>query len=608
MKINFLVSNCYRFWIAKATKYLAADPYIVHVLEREGLQDQFKNIEIAKIKKNTRKEFQCSHNFVDQKLKKYTKIITERLDEIHETNHGEQFWSKCISLSLLRHVSLCHNKFQVLQNSFNPDLHDSHILDSNCYYTPLSFDDHRNFLQHTDFGQEQLFSVYCNFFYPGRLSTIEFIYDKRKVSKRNNGLISRIKRIKVVDIAERLFLKLLSITSSIKQPCVGIMGSYFSVNNLNNLIYKSKGSLQIIKPPELNMQESPLDLKARKVLTRVNSGFDSFDEFVFLSLLHLFPKSFIEDFPQYYNEYNLYFSKYTNLKWIVSENWIGNEASSMITAILKQKGVMHISNEHNYLSYQFLGNSIKYQISLVDEFVSLGWADKLYPSVIRGSSLFQWGAKKTIQKKEIDILFVLGLPIARAPEVNAAYGDDGAFNAQKYIETTAMFLQSLESDVLANLYVRGYPKHRLYDWSTYDQHNMLKIFFDNVKIYDDYTSSGAALMSKSKLVVVNYLSTAHLQAIVLDIPTVFIWDKETKMLRDGYAEFYDSLIDSGICQTSAEEAAKFICKIRKDPEEWWYSDKTRKSRNLFLEKNIGNPEWMVNYLLSKSNAYANEYN
>ena len=280
----------------------------------------------------------------------------------------------------------------------------------------------------------------------------------------------------------------------------------------------------------------------------------------------------------------------------------------MITAILKQKGVMHISNEHNYLSYQFLGNSIKYQISLVDEFVSLGWADKLYPSVIRGSSLFQWGAKKTIQKKEIDILFVLGLPIARAPEVNAAYGDDGAFNAQKYIETTAMFLQSLESDVLANLYVRGYPKHRLYDWSTYDQHNMLKIFFDNVKIYDDYTSSGAALMSKSKLVVVNYLSTAHLQAIVLDIPTVFIWDKETKMLRDGYAEFYDSLIDSGICQTSAEEAAKFICKIRKDPEEWWYSDKTRKSRNLFLEKNIGNPEWMVNYLLSKSNAYANEYN
>ena len=49
--------------------------------------------------------------------------------------------------------------------------------------------------------------------------------------------------------------------------------------------------------------------------------------------------------------------------------------------------VKHICNEHNFLSHPLTGNSLKYQIPLVDEFISLGWNDNRYPNFIGASHL-----------------------------------------------------------------------------------------------------------------------------------------------------------------------------------------------------------------------------
>lgn len=597
MKTNFLVSNCYNLWLSAAKSYFAVDSYILHVIEREGLKEKYKDFQVAPLRRTNRQKLQADHDYVDKKFRKYTRLIIKRLDVIHNVKYGSQFWGKSLSLALLRHVAMCYELFQVCEQNFDKELHDCQILNPDSYHIPITFDEHRHFLQYTDFGQEQLFSIYCNLFYSKQFSTIKFKYSET-VSASPKGFIHRIKGS---GLYKKIFRRILMWLASIRQPTVGIMGSYFSTIYINQLILKSRGKIQLVQLPAIKPMSSKIRMDLREVLTQFEPDFDRFDKFIFSSLQYLMPKSFVENFLQIDREYKFYLSKYRHLKWVVCENWIGHEATSIALALLKQKGVNHISNEHNYLSHPFLGNSLKYQIPLVDEFVTLGWRNSSYPNLVPGASLFEWKYEAKNTEKEHDILFIMGRSAFRRPEMNAAYGTAEGYGAQSFIELTRIFLESLGENTLGKTYVRAYPKNSQVNFKVWDQTVPLKYLFEKSKIYDDTgIEPGRSLINKSRLVVVNYLSTSHLESIISDIPTVFIWDKDTMMHDENYVSIYDELIESGICQTNAKEAANFINMIKDNPEAWWYSHKVRKSIKSFLNENIGKPEFFVNYLLNKS--------
>ena len=173
MKTNFVVSNCYDVWIPDVENLFVLNLFIEHKLELDGIKDRYKRIETASLRQTNKQELVSDHELVDTKVRKYTKILTRRLNEIHNVSHGSEFWEKALSLSLLRHTSMCHNFYQDCKENFDPSLHDCQVIDTCCYYIPAKFDDHRTFLQHTDHGQEQLFSVYCNMFYPNVASAIK---------------------------------------------------------------------------------------------------------------------------------------------------------------------------------------------------------------------------------------------------------------------------------------------------------------------------------------------------------------------------------------------------------------------------------------------------
>ena len=158
-KINFLVSNCRELWLKDAKQHFTIDSFIVHVLEREGQLKKYHNIEVAPPRRATREELQADHDYVDQKFQKYTEILVARLDKIHRVNYGSQFWKKALSMGFLRHVSMCYDFYQACEENLDVERHDFQLLSESSFYVPNSFDEHRHFLQHTNFSQEQLFSI-----------------------------------------------------------------------------------------------------------------------------------------------------------------------------------------------------------------------------------------------------------------------------------------------------------------------------------------------------------------------------------------------------------------------------------------------------------------
>jgi len=595
-KINFLVSSLQKLWVADAKKHYAIDQFIVHILERDGKLEEYPNIKAASPRRITREILQKDHDYVDQKFRKYTDILVRRLDQIHNVNYGEQFWKKSLSMGFLRHVSMCYDLFQAVEENFNRQIHECNVLNIDSFHTPSSFDEHRHFLQHTNFGQEQLFAVYCNLFYKGQFSDISVVYDEFIKQQQ----VSLLAKLKSSGILRKIYRKILHKIASIRQPTMGVMESYFAPKYLTGLILKSRGKIQPICLPRLTMDECNFDWAKRGQLSSYEHDFDKFDKFVFSSIRSLMPKSFVENFDNIYNGYNQNFSKYNKLRWIVNESWIGSESASMALAIQKKRGVKHICNEHNYLSYPFVGNVLKYQIPLVDEFLTLGWNARSYPNLKQSASLFEWKDEDSGVDKEHDLLFIIGISEARYPVICADYGENGAYGAKSTIKVDRVLLDSLDDQILKSTYIRAYPKLATNNWLIWDYRYLLKDYINKVKCFDDFSLSGRLLMKKSRLVVVAYQSTSHLESIIADIPTIFIWNKEIMHFQKEHEHIYDELIECGICHTDPIKAAKFVNKIIDAPEKWWFTKKTQRGRKLFLENNIGNPRVLFEFLLSKA--------
>ena len=615
MKLNFVVSGYRDIWMPDARRLFTTNPFIVHTLERDERLSQYEDIQIAKVQRENRDEFQHDHDYVDLKYRKYMSFLVRRFDELHGTSYGGHFWEKALCLSILRHVTQCYDLFKTCEDNFDPTNHDCRILHQENYYIPNDFDEHRKFFQDTDLGREQLFSVYCGLFYSGRFGSWkrpDYLYsllpEATSLKQVMVVLWTRITSRKVIRwIANRIRSSLLVAFRkfNICKLQVGIMDCSFSHQNMDRLVCSSRGGIQSIPCPTLLASLSDLQWPQRKHLIRREPDFDRFDEFVFACLLHGMPKMYVEDFHQTYAHFNSSFNRYSTMRWVVCEWWISSARSSFATAVLSLRGVRHISVEHNYISHYFLGANLKYLAPLADEYVTLGWDDPSISNIVRGASLYPWVESKIKGDKKHDILLLLTSPIAYMSEMSATYGgQDGAYGAMTYFDWTRRFLAGLGEKTLSKLYIRAYPLRASKQWLVWDTAFELRSFMDKVKFYDDEGStSGRLLIQQSRLVVVNYFATSYLEAMISNTPTVFIWAKNCRHLAAKYMHVLDGLINVGICQVNPEEAAAFISQIKDCPEEWWNSAEVQKCREEFLRSCFGDPEFMIQYLLGKARQF-----
>ena len=133
----------------------------------------------------------------------------------------------------------------------------------------------------------------------------------------------------------------------------------------------------------------------------------------------------------------------------------------------------------------------------------------------------------------------------------------------------------------------------------YDKEFFYKEYFNYIK-KSDFKKTGRQEMLESKLVVIDYLSTSYIECMRMDIPFIFFWDKNAYYINSKYNNFFDPLIQAGICHTDPVDAAILIEKIKNNPKKWWNNEKVQKGKNKFLEINFGEPEKMLGYLLNQS--------
>ena len=314
--------------------------------------------------------------------------------------------------------------------------------------------------------------------------------------------------------------------------------------------------------------------------------------------LYLFPIDFIENFSNILNYYKNLFDKNSKLKYMTSEAWPSCSTLSIGLAYLKTMGVKHIYNEHNYFAHPYVNNELNKAIKMVDIFTSLGWYDKEYPQMIKSSSMFNFKIKK--EKSPVyDICYITDVKQINMPQITPTYGTS-CENALKYYEFVKLFFSELTDKTLKKIYFREYPKNITANWLHYDNSYMLQPYIQKMKKIDSVKETGKQSIAKSKLVIVDYLSTPYIESIISDIPTIFFHNEETYYLKNEFSDFFDPLLECGICQNNPIKAAKFLNQIKRDPQEWWESKLVQKNKSIFIKDNISINGQLQKYLLKIS--------
>ena len=91
-KKNYLVSNISELWDSKSKDIFISDPYIKHVLYTKKKEKHDHKYEVAEHIRKNAKDLEQHDQFVHEKYKKYIKIISERLNTIHNKTYGYYFW------------------------------------------------------------------------------------------------------------------------------------------------------------------------------------------------------------------------------------------------------------------------------------------------------------------------------------------------------------------------------------------------------------------------------------------------------------------------------------------------------------------------------------
>ena len=166
-------------------------------------------------------------------------------------------------------------------------------------------------------------------------------------------------------------------------------------------------------------------------------------------------------------------------------------------------------------------------------------------------------------------------------------------SAERLVSETSRFVSCLCDNEF--LTVRLYQDD--YGWNMASK---IKHLCSNVNF-----ESGAILslksFSDSKLVIRNYLGTAWLETLFMNIPTVCFYDSSVYAFRNVAHELIELLKDVGVLHLSANSAALFVNKMNGNYSSWWDSTDVQYARSKFVKEYANfSPDW--------SKEWENEFN
>ena len=493
--------------------------------------------------------------------------VADELNSYHGCEHSVRYWEIVAGPWLMIFTQSVYDRWKSIDNVVK-----NYKINGTCQVEaeippPYNFLDFHD-MAASDYWNHYIFSKIIN--YVKLDCTIEKtkLNQSYKAKKNPNNTISKFK-LKSKKIIEKTlhYFDFFSIFNK-----VFFVGSGFSVLNQTKLLIKLRQMpVYIAKSPNLGKNG---DFYERKKCINFNiKPANNFENFLEEILSEQIPLKYVEGYSD-----TLHCVK--KIWWPKSPKVVFTSANSIFDDFFKIWVASKVEKETKLVVGQHGGlfgagkweTTEDHDISISDKYFSWGWESKgvrPLPSqkIINLNCCFPYN-------KQGCLLHVLGAVPRYSRRMFSA-----TISSQmlKYIDEQILFISLLDEKIRGDLKLRSLDNE--YGWNEIDR---IKAYHPNLA--QCHVDKMRNSMKSARLFIGTMNTTAPLEALAVNMPTILFWNPGHWELRECAIEDYDNLKKVGILHDTPESAAKMVNKIWDDPASWWWSNDTQKVRTQFCYK------------------------
>jgi putative transferase (TIGR04331 family) len=333
-------------------------------------------------------------------------------------------------------------------------------------------------------------------------------------------------------------------------------------------------NVHILSPVEFKPQsgitlENAYSIKLRATLG-MKGALDEFQSILFKILPEALPMCYLETYRYHKDKVN----KFSSLKVLMSSvGWNNNGMFKLLAAESLLRGAKLIEVQHGG-GYGMWLNIPGEKFALEkDYFYSWGWGSYENKKIKTMPSPYLSGLKDTHLNVIDKILFIGNTAFRyKCRFASVLFSDD----VPKYFNDKKTFYQKITTAL------RGKILYRPYSREEWNEQKFIASSCPDV----GFVTKGRLVewMRKAKIVVIDQPYTSFLEALTINVPSVFYWDHEVFMMRPEAEPYFQALREVGILYKDPASAAEKVNEIFDNPGEWWLSNRVQDAREEFCDR------------------------
>ncbi len=504
--------------------------------------------------------------------------LSDYLNGVHQVSFNRRYWRILVGPWLFHYLHAAYDRYMHLLEAYDKyPKWQTIVLDPQSFHVPQDTSEYIDSIREDPYNLQifsQLFQAMGLFFPAQKLQPDWAVKKKPTLRAAGSGWVKvavRRSLDQLEDVAQGLLSRRCEV--ALCDLAVSSITAWTLAwrSGLRALPLKPRGGwTQTTWNPIFDHRRNGL-----AALPTVN-GFES----VFVnSLPKNFPTLYCEGFHQAHKELLRKNPRIPSV--IVSGNgWYFNEPFKFLAAEAQLKGRRLVAVQHGggYGIYRAAPME-QHERCVSDSFLVWGWADQKkghlqnVPS-LQISSLTNRLGHRDPQKMR-GVLFVA---TTNPRYLYRFYSSPQGTQLQEYFDWQLRFLRALPNPLRALILFRPHRHHfghKLREWYSTE--------FPELR-WDGNGTPFCRSLRKSRLVVVDHLSTPLLEILAANVPTVMFWDPQRWEIRDEAVPYFEELRRAGILWNSPEEAAVKVKAICHDPELWWRGQEIQQARSIFVDR------------------------
>lgn len=504
--------------------------------------------------------------YIDSLSDKIIRALTPVMNRFQKYQRSEKFWKMYMVVWLIQWLNIYYDRYRRIAALKN--MHETFTVKIACESEyPVS--------NPWDFFEKAEESHGCNLFLMSdiiRNAGFDFLkYTEIKTdigvsgnkTGRQDGLFSKISKA-----IEPLYGMLKSYKIELFNSYPVYLGHLRGISSIDRFYLQSsldpifflrpreKVFLKILKRGRGDLLNSRLELGAE----------NEFEKMVEKALLKYIP----EEFTVTYEAGRDYHSKIK--AWIGVDIYISPNKAFRVASVVENGG-RYIGAQHGggYGQLKSISHA-KMEYETSSEYITWGWNFKhIYDSRYQPLPSPQLSKLKSYKCRSNNLVFVGTVPSAYKCDMHSFLSPEQLL---AYFHNKEIFLKRLKLSIIPNIRYRPYFK----DYGS-GEREFVKSILPDMRLLTDVNLTDA--FSRSRLVVMDHLTTGYLEALSMNVPTIIFCNPDHFVMADIVKPFFDKLRNAGILYDNAEEAANKVNGIWDDVRAWWEQESVQRPREEF---------------------------